>query len=95
MFGRSTGARVTMEANMQEETKAGWFFSKIRLEATCNDRGGWTYSIWVHGPSQNKQALTCVVRDLFDTEMKAASTEDAMLVLHGILGEQFLPGHSD
>lgn len=80
---------------MQSETKAGWFFSKIRLEATCNDLGGWTYSIWVHGPGQQRQSLTCIVRDFYSTDQKAGSTEEAMMVLHQILGEQFLPGHSD
>lgn len=71
-------------------------YRQIRLTATQEIRGQFSYSIYAKGLNDAWKEQHLLVRDRFDTPpWPLVTTEDVVRALMGILGEQVLPGSID
>lgn len=69
-------------------------YRQLRLTATLEARAGFSYSIYAKGLGQAWSEHMCLVRDRYEPPYPwpLLTTDDVVAALHGILGEQRLPG---
>lgn len=69
-------------------------YRQLRLTATLEARGQFSYSIYAKGLQDAWNEHACLVRDLYlpPHRFPLQTTDDVCAALHGILGEQRLPG---
>lgn len=69
-------------------------YRQLRLTATLEGRGGFSYSVYAKGLNDAWNEHACLVRDRYEPPFPwpLLSTDDVVAALHGILGDQRLPG---
>jgi hypothetical protein len=74
---------------------AGWYFNRIRVDATMSPTGHWGFSVWGHGQSSKQPVLHLMFKDIDAGYKEIDSTADAALFVAQLLGDAFGPAASD